>query len=223
MREYTIRPFGAKGNNVLDQHGQPVNSNFNREMVLGRNLDELIGICKGITADGIVVKEEAEFLARWLEGNQSVIDEWPANVLAARIASIFYDNIITPEEKQELFNLLHDLTGGSAVSKQIDNLSTELPFNDPLPEVFFDRRQFCFTGKFCMGTRQQCETEVIARKGLIQKQPSYATDYLVIGILGSRDWIHSTHGRKIEAAVEFRDKPSARISIIPEKHWAAYL
>lgn len=208
---------------MLDQHGQPVNRNFNRGVVLGRNLDELIGICKGITADGIVVKEEAEFLARWLEGNQSVIEEWPANVLAARIASIFSDNIITPEEKRELFNLLHDLTGGSAVSKQIDNLSTELPFNDPLPEVLFDRRQFCFTGKFCIGTRQQCETEVIARKGLIQKQPSYSTDYLVIGILGSRDWIHSTHGRKIEAAVEFRDKPLAKISIIPEKHWAAYL
>jgi hypothetical protein len=223
MREYTIKPFGSTLKNSLDQDGQPLNSNFNRGMVRGRTLDELIGICKGITADGVVATEEAEFLARWLKGNQSVIEEWPANVLAERIANIFYDNIVTSEEKQELFDLLREVTGGSSLTDHADNLSTELPFDDPLPDVVFDNRQFCFTGKFCIGTRQQCESEVITRKGIVQKQPTYSTNYLVIGILGSRDWIHSTHGRKIEAAVEFRDKPTARISIIPEKHWAAYL
>jgi len=36
--------------------------------------------------------------------------------------------------------------------------------------------------------------------------PRAATSFLVIGAIGSRDWIHSTHGRKIEAAVKLREQ-----------------
>ena len=32
------------------------------------------------------------------------------------------------------------------------------------------------------------------------------TDYLVIGILGSEDWIHTSYGRKIEKAIEIKQK-----------------
>lgn len=47
-------------------------------------------------------------------------------------------------------------------------------------------------------------------------------DYLVIGEIGSRDWIHSTHGRKIEKAVELRNG-GARLAIVSERHWQAGL
>jgi hypothetical protein len=42
--------------------------------------------------------------------------------------------------------------------------------------------------------------------------------YLIIGEIGSRDWIHSTHGRKIEKALE-HNAGGARIAIIGEQHW----
>jgi hypothetical protein len=41
---------------------------------------------------------------------------------------------------------------------------------------------------------------------------------LVIGEIGSQDWLHSTHGRKIEKAIEYNDT-GAKIAIVPEKHW----
>jgi hypothetical protein len=42
----------------------------------------------------------------------------------------------------------------------------------------------------------------------------------VIGSIGSRDWIHSTHGRKIETAVAMRERGHS-IALVGEEHWYA--
>jgi hypothetical protein len=47
-------------------------------------------------------------------------------------------------------------------------------------------------------------------------------NYLVIGEVGSRDWIHSTHGRKIEKAIDYNDR-GCRIAIVTEQHWHNFL
>jgi hypothetical protein len=44
------------------------------------------------------------------------------------------------------------------------------------------------------------------------------TDYLVIGTFGSRDWVHTSFGRKIEKAVSLRGSGSG-IAIAVEDHW----
>lgn len=44
------------------------------------------------------------------------------------------------------------------------------------------------------------------------------THYLVIGDIGSAAWMHSTHGRKIEAAVELLERGTG-IAIISEAHF----
>jgi hypothetical protein len=44
----------------------------------------------------------------------------------------------------------------------------------------------------------------------------------VIGEIGSRDWIHSTHGRKIEKAMDYNGR-GCRIAIVGEQHWHGYL
>jgi hypothetical protein len=50
-------------------------------------------------------------------------------------------------------------------------------------------------------------------------KPQSATPFLVIGTLGSRDWAHTSFGRKIEAAI--RCRPPLRI--VSEKHWCSNL
>jgi hypothetical protein len=42
---------------------------------------------------------------------------------------------------------------------------------------------------------------------------------LVVGTIRSRDWLHSTHGRKIEHAVELAGQ-NHPIAIVSEEHWA---
>ena len=56
---------------IKDGHGQPIVDAFCQRMVTERQVDELIGMCKGILADGVLNAEEAQFLADWLETNRS--------------------------------------------------------------------------------------------------------------------------------------------------------
>jgi len=48
------------------------------------------------------------------------------------------------------------------------------------------------------------------------------TRVLVIADLGSRDWIHTSYGRKIERAVEYR-QAGVPLVITDEAYWASHL
>ncbi|OPY77749.1 MAG: DNA polymerase III subunit epsilon [Syntrophorhabdus sp. PtaU1.Bin058] len=215
MKKYFIKSLKSSD---LDENAQPLNMNFNRLLRTDRDIDELIGICKGITADNIVSTEEALYLERWLKINKEIANQYPANMLIGRIETMLIDGVFDDNEKLELLSVLQDLTGERPSHEICDNYSTALPFDQPFPEVVFRNNLFCLTGKFCYGTRNLCESEIIKRAGQVQSNPTLKTNYLVIGILGSSDWIHTTHGRKIEKAVEYRDK-GLPIKIIPEEHW----
>ncbi len=220
----------SKGNN---SHGQPVNRAFNARRLAARSVDELIGICKGIVADGIVNSAEADFLVNWLDSNRPIMDVWPVNVLSLRVEKMLENNCIDELERKELFKLLTDIVGGTGkcevvnrttgeVAENISSPSSTLPLDKPVPEIVFEDKLFCFTGKFFYGTRKRCEGDVLERGGQSKSRITMATDYLVIGLIGSSDWLHSTHGTKIENAVKLKGNGSL-ISIVSEEHWSTYL
>ena len=49
----------------LDPHGQPVSGLVNRKRRVERDLSELLGLAKGMLADGVVNDKEAEYLVKW--------------------------------------------------------------------------------------------------------------------------------------------------------------
>jgi NAD-dependent DNA ligase len=116
--------------------------------------------------------------------------------------------------------LLHTV-GGNAPAHGEASMSTELPFTKPPPTIDFVDRAFCFTGKFFSGTRSWCE-EQVASRGAHCCAITRDLDYLVIGEIGSRDWIHSTHGRKIEKAIEDNGRGCC-IGIVSEQYWHGFL
>jgi hypothetical protein len=209
-------------------HGQPPPA-INFKYRAGREMDELIGICKGIAADNVVIEKEARYLHQWLRRNSDIASVWPARELAARLARILWDGVVSPDEAEELRLFLQLATGETEERKELieqssikSNLATLLPFDSPAPEVEFTEREFCFTGKFLSGTRRWCFTEVEKRGGIARDRPN-ACHYLVLGELGSRDWAHSSHGRKIEAAMERKQKNVHWPQIVSEQHWAKFL
>lgn len=210
------------GKTDLNEHGQPLNKRFNARRVAERAIDEMLGICKGILADGVVVPMEVEYLQAWMRSNEETADLWPASVLAERLRRIFSDGRVDPGEQEDLQELLQAVTGEREDTPIAERKSTQLPLDDPMPDLNFDGRLFCFTGKFTFGTRNACQEAVVHLSGQCQSNPTKKTDYLVIGFLGSRDWIHTTHGRKIEAVVQNRQK-GARTAIIDEDHWVKNL
>jgi len=202
---------------LKDEHGQAPSRFIRARQNRDRSIDELIGVCKGITADGRVNQEEAEYLCEWLQANRHVRDVWPANILRARVAEYLEDGLLDGDEKLELFDLLRQ-TAAKVDDIAPSNHSTMLPFDSPLPDLLFHGRRYCLTGRFNTGTRAECEHFVESLGGIPIESPLKTGCVVVVGRIGSVDWIHSTHGRKIEKAVGLRSS-GCPVSIVPEYHW----
>ena len=201
-----------------NQDGQPTIS-YAKSRLIDRNIDELIGLCKGIIYDGVVEKQEADMLLQWLETNRHAANKWPANILYERISKMLEDDILDSDEQSELLELLTQITGPAAHIYDAHSTSTDLPLTKPQPDIVYKNKLFCVTGKFVTGSRSDVTEIIEANGGTINRNLIKKTDYLIIGEIGSREWIHSTFGRKIEKAVEFNQQ-GCSISIISEEHWS---
>ena len=201
-----------------DEHGQPIYQSFNWKRRRDGGMDELIGICRGVLADGVLVIEEARFLLNWLRKNPPVCRTFAGERLCEVLESALADDQMSADEEDALVDVLLRFIGGTPQSRTDLSYSTRLPLDEPPPQVSVCGRYFCFTGKFIFGTRQQCESRIGVAGGQIHKYPRLDTAYLVVGEIGSRDWIHSNSGRKIERAIELRQR-GATIGIISEGHW----
>jgi NAD-dependent DNA ligase len=206
----------------LDPDGQPLNERVNAHRRLERDISEMLGLAKGILADGLVTPNEAELLARWLAAHPDAMETWPTNILASRLQRVFSDGVVSAEEQDDLKDLLSDLVGGRAGIIAGDNAATALPFDRPPPNLLFPDKTFVLTGKFAFGPRTACQRQVAVSGGRCENDVTMRTDYLVIGTFGSRDWVHTSHGRKIEKAVHYRQQGRA-LFIVSEDHWAASL
>lgn len=206
----------------LDLHGQPINRRLNAARLSDRMIDELIGMARIVLCDGMVLEEEARFLADWLARNRAVADAWPARILYERIREMLADGVLDADEQAELLDTLHQLTGMGAVPDDAASSSTDLPLDRPEPSIIFDSQYFCFTGKFVHGTRAECQAAVACLGAEVQTGPTRDTNYLVVGAVGSREWIHSSYGRKIEKAVALRDQ-GLPLAIVSEPHWVRSL
>ncbi|MBN4675173.1 hypothetical protein HUS70_09385 [Pandoraea nosoerga] len=208
---------------MYDMDGQPLIRAFRSQAVAERRVDELIGIVKGVIADGEICQAEAEFVLKWLNSNRDVASQWPASALYPRLATALADGRLDAEEEGELLGLMLSTVGGNVAQEYGESSNaTSLPVTTPAPEIEFEGRSFCFTGKFYSGTRDWCHDQVAARGGIPAGGITKKLNYLVIGEIGSRDWLHSTYGTKIKKAVEYAAS-GAPLVIVTEQHWANHI
>lgn len=198
---------------------------YRNSEIKDRNIDELIGISRGLLADGNINEDEAKFLLQWIENHfdKSDLKEYPFNTIYDRLKKVLDDGVLDEDEAIEIKELLQSFTGEKPIVEQVKSMSSSLPLCDPLPDVELDGGVFCLTGAFTIGTRKQCENIIKELGGTTKKAPTLDTTYLVIGILGNDDWIHSSYGRKIEKAAELRDKKKTGLKIITEEHFIKYI
>jgi hypothetical protein len=71
---------------------------FNRARIDDRQVNELIGLAKGIIADGAVSQAEAEFLQKWLVANAAARENPVVMTLLARIDEVLRDGHLDVEE-----------------------------------------------------------------------------------------------------------------------------
>jgi NAD-dependent DNA ligase len=190
--------------------------------LLKRSCESLLGVCAGIMADGDLNDQEIKYLDTWLSDNQSLASTWPGEIVYARINTILADNKITEDEREHLKQTLSDLIGGTLQETgAASGASTSLPVDD-IDSFEIKDNIFCFTGNFLYGTRNACELAITERGGKAIPRIRKDLDYLVIGTMASRDWANTSHGRKIEKAIEYK-KDNCPIYIIEEKQWVGHL
>lgn len=191
---------------------------------LRKSCESLLGICTGLIADDKLNDKEIKFLDLWLKDNADIATVWPGDVIAQRISDVLADGIITDDELEHVKFTLKELIGGTMHDTgAIGGLSTRLPVNDDrATPIIFEDTSFCFTGNFLFGTRAACEREIEQRGARVIDGIRKDLGYLVVGTMVSSDWANTSHGRKIEKAVEYQNN-GCPILIISEEHWVKHL
>lgn len=180
-----------------------------------RQIDELIGIARGLVADTTINHAEVEFLRDWLSANLHISDQPVIKVLFRRVTETLADGVVDDDEKKELLDTLNAFSNhDTGVGEMLK--STSLPLDNPAPPLSFRGMRYCFTGTFNFGQRKDCEAAVSAL-GAVVGSLTQKTNVLVVGIYATESWKHSSFGNKIIQACEWRDR-GLPICIVGEDH-----
>lgn len=206
---------------ISDFNGEPLN--YNAKARLNRAIDQLIGLCSGIAADGAVNEKEIAFLATWLSEHTEVAAEFPGNQIARRLRDVMSDGVVTADEAADLLDTLQQISGNHFSETGAAAADAAAVVADDPAVVEFVGKRFCFSGKFAFGQRKACHAAVIDLGAQCDDDITLKTDYLVVGLCNSADWKHESFGRKIERVEKLRANGNERPLILTEKAWAAAL
>lgn len=205
----------------LDEHGQPPSA-ANARSRTERHIAELLGIAKGLLADGVVNNQEIEYLEQWAASHPEAREHWPECVVFARLQRALSDGRIDEDDRTELKAVLTGLVGGTVSMLLGEAGTSELPLDVPPPLICWAEEVYVFTGRMAYASRAVCAREVVERGGSVEENVTRRTTFLVLGTFGSRDWTQSSYGRKIQRAQELRDA-GFPLRIVSEDHWAEAL
>ncbi len=189
---------------------------YNRRNIIDRQIDTLIGLSKGLIADGKINQLEAEFLQNWLLQNSGSDSPVILNLLD-KVVGFLEDGILDDDESKELFAILSALTGDCSEAGEVSKTST-LPVCSPAPNIEFSGKNFLFTGTCAFGTRKQCQKAIESLGGSNSNCVTKTLNHLILGTYVTDSWAHESFGRKIEKAIEYRDK-GLPLRIVTEEHW----
>jgi NAD-dependent DNA ligase len=190
------------------------------DRITSRQIDELIGLARGVAADGDLNVAEVEFLQKWLAANVAVSQQPLIQTLYQRINDVLADGVLDAGEKATLLDTLNSFSSRDFELGEVLKAST-LPLCDPAPPLLFAGVTYCFTGTFIYGQRKDCEGAVVARGGVCGAL-TRKTQVLVIGAYATESWKHSSFGNKILQASAWRAE-GRPIAIVSEQHWTEYL
>ena len=183
-----------------------------------QGLAEMVGLVRGVIADGDVSAEEAHRLSEWAKENPEIATRYPANLLARRLERIFMDGRADKRERARLAAMLSQLAENPSGFGGGYPLATDLPLTDPPPDVVFEGQTFVFGGEMAYGPVHACEREVRERGGLCERTVNRRTDYVVIGSMAAADWSQADFGELIDEVVQYASR-GVPIAVIAEEHW----
>ncbi len=190
---------------------------MNTRPMADRQIDQLIGLAQGIVADGIVSQDEAEVLQNWLRANQRTNNSYVGRLLD-HVDEVLSDGVLDEAESHELHDALISWTGGEAADGVVAT-SASLPLNPEPRTVFVPQNIFVFTGTCVFGTRKALQEATIQAGGVVERNITKQTNFVVLGTYVTPAWAHQSYGRKIEKAMQYRDEKRTGLQIVHEEDW----
>jgi len=182
----------------------------------------MVGLVRGVIADGKVSADEATSLAEWTRENPEVATRWPANILSRRLERIFLDGRVDTRERRHLGALLAQLAENPAGFGGGFPVATDLPLTTPEPDITFEGRTFLFAGEMAYGPEHACEREVQELGGTCERTVNRRTDFVVIGAVAATEWDQAGFGAILNEVVQYRAR-GVPIAVVSEEHWTAAL
>ena len=179
----------------------------------------MVGLVRGVIADGRVSQDEAQRLTEWTRDHPEVATRYPANLLARRLERIFLDGRVDGHERKRLAAMLAQLAENPTGFGGGYPLATDLPLTRPPPEITFEGQTFVFGGEMAYGPLHACEREVMERGGVAERTVNRRTDYVVIGQLAATDWCQAPFGALLDRVVQYRGR-GVPIAVVSEEQWA---
>lgn len=184
--------------------------------------NELMGFLTGIASDGVLNDQEVTALSDWLDQHNAVRETWPASIIVDRLNNILEDGLISDEEREDLLQTLRGITAPTTNPTGISYEASTEVWEDEVEHIDIPGKLFCLTGDFVLGDRNTVDTLLRMKGAELSPNVTSRVDYLVIGTLASRDWLYTSHGRKIEKALLLR-REGATITIITERSLLRFL
>ena len=169
-------------------------------------LIELQALLYKIIEDDEVSEDEAVFLRDWMNDNYHLRGNYPYDRVYDVLEKVFEDGVLDREELELLLEKFSEFTNPTRPTCYEVSSITD--------------KHFVLTGEFRYGSRNSVEEYILAKGGIIDNTVKKATDYVVIGSLGSQAWKNGTYGEKIKKAMELKDK-GQEIDLISEEDFFA--
>lgn len=166
-------------------------------------LQELQGILMGVTSDGELNNKEIFAIKNWADSHIDLEGNFPYDKIYASIKKVLQDNIITEDERTELFTIFNNILNPVETSCTCDN------------SIDIIQKKICLTGDFDCMSKSELADILTGKGAIIKNNVVKDISYLVVGNKGSNKWSQGNYGTKIKKAMEFNEKGN-NIEIIKE-------
>jgi hypothetical protein len=165
-------------------------------------LQTIIGGMEGIVLDGVCTRTELEQMAVALAGlPMDLRNRWPLDRLGDLVAAAGAETPPGGEAPtgfvQELARMVRSMPIGRG-PRPARSAPTGLPAHRIVADPVLPGTHWALTGRMAL-PRARIVAAIEAKGGIVQTSVSSCTDYLAVGAVASRHWIHGIYRRKIEA------------------------
>ncbi|WP_339344162.1 BRCT domain-containing protein [uncultured Alcanivorax sp.] len=168
--------------------------------------NEFLAYLQGINADNIITLAEARALQHWLDSHPEYTNEWPMKGVKQRIYQCLADNHISQEESDDLSQMFKSIAGCDFLDTGMAGGLSAWSILEYQPDYQLQGKSIAFTGTFSIGARSFLKEHAITAGATVKTGVSKQLDALYVGSILTPDWMFTSHGRKIQQALDLKDK-----------------